>query len=92
MLLFTYPCFPAHGFFFHLFQFHRSFKGDPGYIITAAELEQMEKEAMRREARIGKQQHRVGGGVLGEAIAYARSDLPPLASPPGSTGGLDHRS
>lgn len=44
---------------------YRSFKGDPGYIITAAELEQMEKAAMRREAGIGKQQHRVGGGVLG---------------------------
>ena len=69
---------------------YRSFKGDPGYIITAAELEQMEKAAMRREARIGKQRHQVGGGVLGEAIAYERSDLPPLASQPSSSVGLDH--
>ena len=71
---------------------YRSFKGDPGYIITAAELEEMEKDAMRREAQIGKQHYRVGGGVLGDAIAYERSDLPPLASQPGSSVGLDHRS
>ncbi|MHB8317547.1 MAG: cbb3-type cytochrome c oxidase subunit I, partial [Acidithiobacillus ferrivorans] len=33
---------------------YRSFKGDPGYIITAAELEKMEKEALRRAAQISK--------------------------------------
>jgi len=48
---------------------YRSFKGDPGYIITAAELEKMEKEAMRREAQVGIQGHQAGSGVLGENIA-----------------------
>ena len=69
---------------------YRSFKGDPGYIITAAELEKMEKGAMHREAQVGKQRHQAGSGVLGEAIAYERSDLPPLASQPSSSVGLDH--
>jgi cytochrome o ubiquinol oxidase subunit 1 len=54
----------------------RSFRGDPGYIVTGAELQRMEEEAYRREAQIADSHHShpVSGGVVGNAMAYQRND------------------
>ncbi len=55
----------------------RSFQGDAGYIIPAAEVERMEKEALAREARIQTGAHPLPAGgrhAPGEAIAYERQD------------------
>jgi cytochrome o ubiquinol oxidase subunit 1 len=55
----------------------RSFMGDPGYIISGAELQRMEDEAYQREAQIADQHHPrpVSGGVGGSVMAYERTDL-----------------
>ncbi len=52
----------------------RSFRGDDGYIITGAELERMEKEALRNRAQAdGKYVSGGRGQVAGTAIAYGRN-------------------
>jgi len=67
----------------------RSWRGDPGYIITAAELEKMEREAMQRQQQVeGHLPHHGGQAVPGGAMAYEGQKVSPLGTPPSSGG--DH--
>jgi len=72
----------------------RSYRGDPGYIVTAAELERMEREAIARERQIdGSAGEPVVGGapaVGRPAMAYERSDLPTTSTPPSMGPGARH--
>lgn len=55
---------------------YRSFKGDPGHIVSAAEIQRIEEEAYRREAQIADSHHFPPvGGVVGNAMAFQRDDL-----------------
>ncbi|MEY2342721.1 cbb3-type cytochrome c oxidase subunit I [Acidithiobacillus sp. IBUN Pt1247-S3] len=63
----------------------RSWRGDPGYIVTAAELEKMEREAMQRQQQVeGYLPHPGGHAVPGGAMAYESHDVSPLGTPPSS--------